>query len=311
MLRGALGLKRRRWGYILAAAAVVTAAIPLVRRQAPVQRESLPVQSDLKSAVRARPTAIEVGRSVQGRPIAASRWNEDDGPPILVFSGIHGDERSAIELAMRLEKRWRADPSLLRGRHVVFIPILNPDGFEANTRKNAHGVDLNRNFPDGWLASAPRTADHGGTSPLSEPEAILLHRLVNDESPARILSIHSCRTCGGMNNYDGPARELAESMSAENNYRASSEWWAKTPGSFGTHAGQVRGIPIITLEIPRDISDEAEWERNVRAVDAFVRFAAAADNTKRRSSGPLGGWVTAVRRTPACALSPARTPRTV
>ena len=165
-----LGLmNRRRWGYVLAVTVVTIAILLGARRSVPVQSEAnepgrpVSVQSEPKDPVPAQPAGLELGRSVEGRPIAAWRWNEDNGPPILIFSGIHGDERSAIELARRMEKRWIADPSLLGGHHVFFIPIVNPDGFEADTRKNARGVDLNRNFPGGWVNSAPRDADHGGT----------------------------------------------------------------------------------------------------------------------------------------------------
>ena len=31
------------------------------------------------------------------------------------------------------------------------IPIYNPDGLAACTRRSAHGVDHNRNFPYGWV----------------------------------------------------------------------------------------------------------------------------------------------------------------
>jgi predicted deacylase len=279
-------MNRKRWGYVLAATVAAIAILVAVGRFAPTRSESKESSRPALQSEPGRPAPLEavgldVGRSAEGRPIAARRWNGDDRPPILIVSGIHGDERSAVELARRLEKRWLAEPSRLEGHHVLFIPVVNPDGFEANTRKNAHGVDVNRNFPGGWVDSAPHEVEHGGTKPLTEPEALLLYRLVEDETPERILAIHSCRTCGGMNNYHGPARELADTMSAQNKYRPSSEWLTATPGSFGTHAGKTRGIPVVTLEIPRDVGEE-EWEGNVRAVEAFVRFAAAATNVKGR-----------------------------
>ncbi len=216
------------------------------------------------------PTVTVEGTSARGRSIEALHWNKGAGFPILIFGGIHGDERSAGEVAMRLASRWRADPSVLDGAHVILLPIVNPDGWELETRRNANGVDLNRNFPDRWEESDPASSSHGGVRALSESESRLLHEMVRRETPRAILSIHSCSTCGGVNNYDGPAQLLAEAMTEVNRYEPTPEWDAPTPGSFGTFAGKVGGIPTITLEIPREVSGEDELERNVRAVEAFI-----------------------------------------
>jgi hypothetical protein len=79
-----------------------------------------------------------------------------------------------------------------------------------------------------------------------------------------------------VNNYDGPAQALAEAMTAVNTYEPTPEWDAPTPGSFGTFAGKVGGIPTITLEIPRQVSGDDELVRNVLAVEAFVAAARRA-----------------------------------
>jgi len=40
---------------------------------------------------------------------------------------------------------------------IWIMPLMNPDGFEAGTRYNANGVDLNRNFPEGSDGHANHT----------------------------------------------------------------------------------------------------------------------------------------------------------
>ncbi len=68
------------------------------------------------------------------------------------------------------------------------VPTYNPDGLARGTRKNAHGVDLNRNFPYGW-----RDLDgayESGPRPGSEPETRAVIRFLGDVRPDYILSFH-------------------------------------------------------------------------------------------------------------------------
>ena len=66
------------------------------------------------------------------------------GTRVLVVGRIHGNETTGIAIADALEHRAPSDLDLW------IVPHLNPDGVAADTRQNAHGVDLNRNFPWHW-----------------------------------------------------------------------------------------------------------------------------------------------------------------
>ena len=111
-----------------------------------------------------------LGRSWQGRPIRVAEVGARGATRVLVIGCVHGNERAGIAVAQALE---RLSPS---GIDLWVVPDLNPDGVAAGTRGNAHGVDLNRNFPFRWR---PRTGVYAsGPRPLSEREARILHRLV-------------------------------------------------------------------------------------------------------------------------------------
>jgi protein MpaA len=108
-------------------------------------------------------------------PIVARRLGHaGDGPRVLVIGAIHGNERAGIAIVRRLQH----DAGSRRVR-LWAIDDLNPDGVRANTRGNAHGVDLNRNFAWRWRPrTAPGTTFYAGTGPLSEPESRFARRVI-------------------------------------------------------------------------------------------------------------------------------------
>ena len=68
------------------------------------------------------------------------------------------------------------------------VPVYNPDGLAAGTRKNARGVDLNRNFPYHW-ANLDGNYE-SGPKPASEPETRAMMRFLRQVRPDWILSFH-------------------------------------------------------------------------------------------------------------------------
>jgi protein MpaA len=111
-----------------------------------------------------------LGRSVDGRAITAFEVGNPNGTRVLVVGCIHGNEPGGIAVARRLEQLSPPDLDLW------IVPVLNPDGRAANTRGNAHGVDLNRNFPYRWRPL--NGVYESGPRALSEPEARIAYRLI-------------------------------------------------------------------------------------------------------------------------------------
>ena len=66
---------------------------------------------------------------------------------ILIISGTHGNEHSAVELGLRLKKYYKSKSN----QHIKVIPFLNESGLLANVREvqNEPTLDLNRSFGEG------------------------------------------------------------------------------------------------------------------------------------------------------------------
>jgi murein peptide amidase A len=132
------------------------------------------------AAVRTR----DLGDSVQGREIVAVEVaGANPRTSVLVVGCIHGNEPAGIAIARAL---MRVQPP--RGVALWIVPDLNPDGVAAGTRWNAHGVDLNRNFPTRWQAQNGTFAY--GPRPLSESESRLAYRLILRIRPAVSIWFH-------------------------------------------------------------------------------------------------------------------------
>jgi protein MpaA len=205
-----------------------------------------------------------IGRSVRGRPILAATFG--DGPVrVLVLGGIHGDERAAVDngpvLAAHLAE------TVPEGITVRFVVDANPDGTAAATRRNANGVDLNRN----WPTEDFHGGDDHGPSPLSEPETVALAAEITAFGPEAIVAIHAAWN-GPFVNFDGPADDLAEAgagaaAAIDPRWRVEPDVDWPTPGSMGTHFGRDAGLPVITIEA----------DRTDRSVEARPALQAAVD----------------------------------
>jgi protein MpaA len=131
---------------------------------------------------------VGFGRSVKGRELRAARIGDPESERrLLVVGSIHGDETEGHEIVKRLLRR----PRQPREVEIWVVKSVNPDGAQAGARKNAHGVDLNRNFPVGWTASEPpESAYYGGPKPFSEPESRAVRRLARRIEPRITIWYH-------------------------------------------------------------------------------------------------------------------------
>jgi len=159
-----------------------------------------------------------IGKTWEKRDINLITISKDiksaDLKPALFFTGtIHAREWIGHELAIEFTKYIleNMDHDLrlqkyLEKATIYMVPCANPDGYEysknhfsfwrKNRRANADGtfgVDLNRNFPIGFVSSTkPESNVYGGPSPFSEPETRALRDFVESHENITIaLDYHS------------------------------------------------------------------------------------------------------------------------
>jgi N-acetylmuramoyl-L-alanine amidase len=128
-----------------------------------------------------------LGRSVQGRRIVAvERGDSTASRKVLVFGIIHGNETAGAGIVRKLERL-----PLAAGADLWLVERLNPDGVAAHRRQNAHGVDLNRNFPYRWRPLGRRgDLTWSGPRPLSEAETRIARSLIRRVRPAVTIWFH-------------------------------------------------------------------------------------------------------------------------
>jgi protein MpaA len=151
-------------------------------------------------------TRVVIGKSVQGRPIVARTIGPDLARrKILVVGCIHGNECAGLAIVSALRRTL-----VPNGVQLWLVPELNPDGAAADIRQNAHGVDLNRNFPYRWQRISDPTY-YSGPSAVSEPETRAAMALVRRLRPAVTISYHQHMDLVDMAGGDrGVARRYAD-----------------------------------------------------------------------------------------------------
>ena len=134
--------------------------------------------------LRAALLSLVIGHSVQDRPIVVHRIGPAAAPrKVLVVGCIHGNECAGVAVTRAL--RSVTPPA---GVQLLVIDRANPDGSAADTRGNAHGVDLNRNFPYGWRPLGG--VYYSGQRANSEPETRALRAFIRRERPAVSIWFH-------------------------------------------------------------------------------------------------------------------------
>jgi protein MpaA len=203
---------------------------------------------------------VTVGRSVQGRRITARVLGPNSARrKILLVGCIHGNECAGVAILSAVA-RARIRP----GVQLWLVPEMNPDGTAADTRQNAHGVDLNRNFPYQWQPISDPTY-YAGPRPASEPETRAAMALILRIKPAVTIWYHQHQDLVDM---AGGDRGVARRYAQVSGLRATClPFLPGTAPEWSNH--ELPGTTSFVVELPAGPVQPAALARHVRAVQAM------------------------------------------
>jgi protein MpaA len=207
--------------------------------------------------------SITLGRSVGGRRIGAVVLGPADAPaPVLVVGCIHGNEPAGIAVADRI-----AHDRIQPRSSIWIVRDLNPDGVAADTRQNAHGVDLNRNFPYAWRPlGAPGDQQYSGPFPLSEPESRIASALVLRLRPRITIWFHQPEGVTDISGGDVRIERRFATLSGVPLRRL-----PRYPGSAtGWQDHRLPGTTAFVVELPAGRLSARDTERIANAVVALA-----------------------------------------
>ncbi len=190
---------------------------------------------------------IESGKSLEGHQIPVFKTDIKAKKYLYLIGGVHGDEVEGVYVLKELFQ-WLKNEHSLKDMPMVVIPILNVDGYRANSRVNAHLVDLNRNLPTkDWSNVHTKPRYNPGPTPLSEPENMFLVKLLDKYRPGIIMSFHTWKP---ILNYNGDCKDIADYLAGFNSYEVASDIGYPTPGSLGTFGVEKYKSGVLTFECP-------------------------------------------------------------
>ncbi|MFZ9630352.1 MAG: DUF2817 domain-containing protein [Ilumatobacteraceae bacterium] len=206
-----------------------------------------------------------IGTSVEGRPLTAWHRGTSGGVVMLVVGVIHGDEDAGLAILDEM-----TDVELPPNLDLWVLPAINPDGVAHQVRGNAHGVDLNRNFPHDWGPIAePGDWEYAGTGPASEPETAAFVEFATQLRPTLTLWYHQDLYC------ITPSKGRDRLLRLEYSQRSGLPVESVTGGTYtGVAATWVRTEVSDAMSFIVELGPTVPADELVRHVDALLAVGA-------------------------------------
>ena len=229
-----------------------------------------------------------IGYSVAGRALLAIRISDNpsahEGEPGIRLTGAHhGNEQISLEICLfmmnYLTDNYSTDSyvqGLVDTREIWIIPMVNPDGVVLNQRRNANGVDLNRNYGYMWEGTG------GDSAPFSEPETKAIRNHAQDNRFVLGFDYHStAQYVNYLWDYtpilaqdNDLIVDLAHEYGDSTGYTPINGWsWYQVHGSCQDASYGLEGIIDFTIETPFPADPDPVSQDNRGAILRMIQRA--------------------------------------
>ena len=240
-----------------------------------------------------------IAETVYGRPVQTLEFGTG-AQKILLSASHHANEWITSLVLLKYAEDFceqaSRDPELLDRATVVMVPMVNPDGvdlvtgaivpgsipyeaalrlsenypdipFPSGWKADLQGVDLNLQYPAGWLQAReikfsqgftnPGPRDYVGRAPLTQAEAQAMTELTIAFDPDVVVAFHSQGELifWQFQDIEVPgARELGEAMAAASGYALSETPYSSSFAGYKDWFIQEYRRPGYTVEVGRGAS---------------------------------------------------------
>lgn len=239
------------------------------------------------------PERLEIGRSVQDRPIEVIRFGNGVNNVVFIGGLQSGFAPSTVQIAETSAAYFSQHLDQIPPEVTLYIILSaspdNPrDPGQLGGRLNANRVDLNRNWDCEWRRDAlwrnEVVPGSGGTAPFSEPETTSLAAFIQEKSPVAVIFWQALfRDRDGKGLVSAGACGLRTQVSAllATTYGRGA---AYNIGDFERTTGQIvngdatnwldnQGIPAISVLLT-DYQRLNDWEAHLQGMLAVLQMSA-------------------------------------
>lgn len=240
-----------------------------------------------------------VGKTVENNDITVFKIGNPAGGKVLFDGAIHGWEALGSEVLYSYAK-WLLtsnDPlaeQTIAGEYTLIIPAVDVDEYSID-RKNADGVDLNRNFATNWKYGSynPDSTNYHGPSALSEPETQTLVRVFQTIKPDFYVNLHA----GGAELYESAYGNrtyyltLLGKMNSLSEQRGVNSYYTQflNGSGFGINDAMRAGVTSFLLEVI-DQSTVSPSEIETIVLPRFIPVAVVLSQESQNAHFGTSQW---------------------